>query len=83
MSDIQYLLDENVNPRLRKVLRRLDRAMSVRAIGEAGAPPLRTPDPIILNWCEEHDFILVTNNRKSCRFISRSILRPIITCRAF
>jgi hypothetical protein len=65
MSDIQFLLDENVNPRLRKALRRLNRAMSVRAIGEAGAPPLRTPDPVILNWCEEHDFVLVTNNRKS------------------
>jgi hypothetical protein len=65
MSDIQFLLDENVNPRLRKALRRLDRAMPVRAIGEAGAPPLRTPDPVILNWCEEHAFILVTNNRKS------------------
>ena len=65
MSDIQFLLDENVNPRLRKALRRLDRAMPVRAISEAGAPPLRTLDPVILNWCEEHDFILVTNNRKS------------------
>jgi predicted nuclease of predicted toxin-antitoxin system len=65
MSEIRYLLDENVNPRFHKALRRLSHAMTIRAIGEAGTPPLRTPDPIILNWCEEHDFVLVTNNRAS------------------
>ena len=65
MSEIRYLLDENVNPRFHKALRRLSREMTIRAIGEAGTPPLRTPDPIILNWCEEHDFVLVTNNRAS------------------
>ena len=30
-----------------------------------GAPALGTLDSEILIWCEENDFILVTNNRKS------------------
>jgi hypothetical protein len=65
MSEIRYLLDENVNPRFHRALRRLSHEITIRAIGEAGTPPLRTPDPVILNWCEEHDFVLVTNNRAS------------------
>lgn len=35
------------------------------AVGEIGTPPKSTLDPEILLWCEEHHFILVTNNRKS------------------
>lgn len=30
-----------------------------------GAPSAGTLDPEILIWCEEHNFVLVTNNRKS------------------
>ena len=30
-----------------------------------GAPPRGTLDPEILCWCEEYNFILVTNNRTS------------------
>ena len=34
-------------------------------IGDEDAPPKSTPDPEILAWCEQHQFILITNNRKS------------------
>ena len=34
-------------------------------VGTPGAPPRGTLDPQILLWCEAHDFVLVTNNRKS------------------
>lgn len=34
-------------------------------MGEIGTPPKSTLDPEILVWCEEYNFILVTNNRKS------------------
>lgn len=34
-------------------------------IGEPGAPPPGTPDLAILAWCEAHDFVLVTNNRRT------------------
>jgi hypothetical protein len=34
-------------------------------IGDPGAPLEGTPDPVILEWCEAGDFLLVTNNRHS------------------
>jgi hypothetical protein len=34
-------------------------------VGEPNTPVKGTLDPDILTWCEEHDFILVTNNRTS------------------
>jgi hypothetical protein len=37
----------------------------VLAVGDPGVPPKGTLDPEILIWCEENDFILVTNNRRS------------------
>ena len=35
------------------------------SVGDPGAPPRGTADPEILRWCEEHQFLLVTNNRHS------------------
>lgn len=65
MSEIRYLLDENVNPVLRSAL--LSRApnLTVWQVGMLGAPKLGTLDAEILVWCEENEFVLVTNNRKS------------------
>ncbi len=37
----------------------------VWAVGDEGAPAKSTLDPDILIWCEEHGFVLVTNNRTS------------------
>lgn len=34
-------------------------------MGAPGAPAKGTLDPELLGWCEEHSFVLVTNNRKS------------------
>lgn len=65
MSEIKYLLDEHVNPRLRKALKRLAPDIVVWRVGDPGAPHLGTLDPGILFWCEEHGFSLVTNNRES------------------
>jgi len=65
MSEIKYLLDEHVNPRLRKVLKRLASEIVVWRVGDPGAPRLGTADEKILSWCEEHEFSLVTNNRES------------------
>ena len=39
--------------------------MVVWRVDDPGAPPGETSDPVILTWCEENGFILVTNNRKS------------------
>ena len=65
MNEIRYLLDENVNPILRSALLRKRPNLTVWQVGMLGTPALGTLDPEILFWCEENDFILVTNNRKS------------------
>ncbi len=62
---LRYLLDENVKHALVVALRQHDPELVVWVIGEPGTPPLSTPDPAILIWCERHDFVLVTNNRST------------------
>ena len=65
MRDIQYLLDENVNPLFRAELLRREPELVVWRVGDPGAPSGSTPDPAILEWCEENGFVLVTSNRRS------------------
>jgi hypothetical protein len=65
MSVIKYLLDEHVDPRLKRTLKKLSPDTVVWRIGDIGVPPLGMLDPDILVWCEENDFLLVTNNRAS------------------
>ncbi len=62
---LKYLMDENVDPTYINQLRRLKPDFFVVAVGDLTAPPRGTLDPEILCWCEDHEFILVTNNRKS------------------
>ncbi len=62
---IRYLMDENVDPVYRTQLLRRDPNLVVWAIGDEGVPQKGTLDPEILIWCEQHGFILVTNNRTS------------------
>lgn len=62
---IRYLMDENMNPVYQTQLQRRDPDLVVWAVGDVGAPAKGTLDPDILVWCEEHGFILVTNNRTS------------------
>jgi hypothetical protein len=65
MSDIRFLLDENLTPRYRKALLQRERLLIVWHVGLPGAPPKGTLDPVILDWCEANEFVLVTNNRRS------------------
>jgi len=65
MSAIRYLFDENVDPILRFALLRRDPGFPAWQIGLLAAPRFGTKDPEILIWCEENNFILVTNNLKS------------------
>jgi hypothetical protein len=62
---IQYLFDENVEPAYVNQIRRRNPDLVVLAVGELTAPSKGTLDPEILIWCEIHNFILVTNNRRS------------------
>ncbi len=65
MSNIKYLLDENVDPDLRAALKAKWPEMTVWHVDDPSTPPDQTPDPAILDWCEEHGFVLVTNNRRT------------------
>ncbi|MEM7128525.1 MAG: DUF5615 family PIN-like protein [Chloroflexota bacterium] len=65
MGEIQYLLDENLNPRMRNAMMLAAPQITVLRVGDADVPSLGTKDPEILVWCEEHNFILVTDNRTS------------------
>lgn len=65
MSEIRFLLDEHVDPRLRKATKQVAAEVVVWRIGDPTAPASGTLDDEILCWCEEQDFSLVTNNRAS------------------
>jgi hypothetical protein len=62
---IQYLIDENLPPLYQEQLRRYLPELTVLIVGEPNTPPKGTLDPEILLWCEQNNFILVTNNRRS------------------
>lgn len=62
---LRYLLDAHVERALGLGLRQRDRELIVWRLGDPGTPPLDAPDPAILRWCEIHDFVLVTNNRRT------------------
>ena len=61
----RFLIDENISPRYRTQLLYHEPSLTVLAVGDDGAPPKSTPDPEILEWCEKHQFSLITNNRES------------------
>jgi hypothetical protein len=65
MSDIRFLLDENMDVLYHTQLLKREPTIVVWRVGTPGAPPKGTPDAGILLWCEENSFILVTNNRRS------------------
>jgi hypothetical protein len=62
---VRYLIDENLPPIYKTQLLRRQPDLTVWMIGEPGTPPKGTLDPDILIWCEQHQFLLVTNNRRS------------------
>ena len=62
---IRYLMDENLDPLYKRQLLIKQSRLVVFVVGDPGAPPKGTPDPEILRWCEEYNFVLVTNNRAS------------------
>lgn len=58
-------MDENIDPIYRTQILQQEPELVVWAVGDEGTPPKSTLDPDILIWCEEHGFVLVTNNRTS------------------
>lgn len=62
---IKYLIDENMLPAYRTQLLAKQPALVVLVVGDPGVPRKGTLDPEILIWCEDNNFVLVTNNRRS------------------
>ncbi|NDJ25832.1 hypothetical protein GS682_30445 [Nostoc sp. B(2019)] len=62
---LKYLLDENVDKVYKRQFVQRNPTLIMWVVGDPGAPPRGTLDPEILCWCEEHNFLLVTNNRTS------------------
>ncbi len=63
----RFLLDENLELTVLQELQRRLPGIDILMVGRKGAPPKKTPDPDILIWIEENNYILVTRNRKSMR----------------
>jgi hypothetical protein len=61
----RFLLDEHINPAIQRQLLRLDPNIEVLVIGQLAAPSKGTPDPDLLLWLEEYDYVLVTENRST------------------
>lgn len=61
----KFLLDENLDPAIVRGVRLRDPSVDILRVGQTGAPPVSTPDPEILVYCEQEQRILVTNNRAS------------------
>lgn len=62
---IRFLLDENLSPRLRIALKRIDPQIDILRVGDEGAPPLHTLDPEILRYLVTNRRLLVTDNRST------------------
>lgn len=59
------MLDENLPPRLKVALLRLNPAIDILRVGELDAPTFGTLDPEVLTYLEQSRRLLVTDNRTS------------------
>ncbi len=62
---VRFLLDENLSPRLKLAIFRLNPEIDILRVGDLGAPALGTLDPDVLIYLERSQRILLTDNRKS------------------
>ena|SRR5579864_4710320 len=60
-----FLLDEHLPKWWSRDLRRAMPGLIVWQVGDREAPPLESLDVVLLAFCDEHDLLLLTNNRKS------------------
>jgi hypothetical protein len=62
---VRFLLDENLSPRLKPAVLRLNPDIDILRIGEPTTPSLGTLDPEVLKYLELSQRLLITNNRNS------------------
>jgi hypothetical protein len=49
-----FLLDEHLPRWWRRTILRQCPELTIWRVGDPEGPPLQSPDPVILEWCEEH-----------------------------
>ncbi|MFM5981897.1 MAG: hypothetical protein ACKO9I_15285, partial [Sphaerospermopsis kisseleviana] len=62
---IRFLLDENLSPKIKFAVLRLNPAIDIVRVGDPDAPPLGTLDLELLRYLEVSERLLVTDNRNS------------------
>lgn len=62
---IKFLLDENLSPRLKVAVLRLNPDIDILRIGDPNTPTLGTLDPDVLQYLGLSQRLLVTDNRNS------------------
>lgn len=62
---VRFLIDENLSPRLKLALQRLNPAIDILRVGDQNAPALGTLDPDLLRYLDLAQRLLVTDNRTS------------------
>jgi hypothetical protein len=62
---VRFLLDENISPRVKAALLRLNPTIDVLRVGDPGTPSLGTLDPEIPRFLEVSQRLLITDNRIS------------------
>lgn len=62
---VRFLLDENLTPRLKTAVLRLNPKIDIVRIGDPNTLPLGSLDPEVLLYLERSQRILVTDNRTS------------------
>lgn len=62
---IKFLLDENLSPRLKIAVLRLNPDIDILRIGDTNTPSLGTLDPDVLQYLGLSQRLLVTDNRTS------------------
>lgn len=59
------LIDENVYKRYKVASKLRKLGWSAVAIGERGAPPIGTKDPVIVQWANENEILIVSRDKGS------------------
>ncbi len=62
---VRYLLDENLSPRLKMAVLRLNPDIDILRIGDPNTLPLSSLDPDVLIYLERSQRLLITDNRAS------------------
>lgn len=62
---VRFLLDENLSPKLKLAVFRLNPQSDILRVGDSGAPAFGTLDPDVLMYLEREQRILLTDNRAS------------------